>query len=65
MKTCYRCQCEMVDGFDIKVDMNGYGIKISKGIGVFTNRMEKTKVAICPKCREISLYVENLVKLTE
>ncbi len=60
MRICQQCQCEMIEGFDVKVEGAGYGIKISKGTGIFAERIEKPKVAICPKCGEISLYVENI-----
>lgn len=60
MRICNQCQCEMIEGFDVKVEGGGYGIKISKGTGIFAKRIEKPKVAICPKCGEISLYLENI-----
>lgn len=60
MRICPQCQSEMIEGFDVKVESAGYGIKISKGTGILAKRLEKPKVAICPKCGEISLYVENL-----
>jgi hypothetical protein len=50
---------EMVEGFDLKVECAAYGIKISDGTGIFAKRIEKPKVAICPKCGEISLYIED------
>jgi hypothetical protein len=50
----------MVEGFDVKVEGAGYGIKIASGTGIFASRIEKPKVAICPKCGEISLYIENI-----
>jgi hypothetical protein len=53
----------MVEGFDVKVDSAGYGITIAAGTGIFANRIEKPKVAICPKCGEISLYIENIDKI--
>jgi len=55
----------MIEGFDVKVECAGYGIKISKGTGIFANRIEKPKVAICPKCGEISLYLEDIDKILE
>lgn len=63
MRVCCQCQCEMNEGFDVKVEGAGYGIKISKGTGIFADRIEKPKVAICPKCGEISLYIENIDKV--
>lgn len=59
MRICPQCQTEMIEGFDIKVENAGYGIKISKGTGIRAKRLEKPKVAICPKCGEISMYVGN------
>ena len=65
MRICRQCECEMVEGFDIKVEGAGYGIKIASGTGIFANRIEKPKVAICPKCGEISLYIENIDKISK
>lgn len=59
MRRCKQCENEMIKGFNIKVEGGSYGIKISKGDGVFAKRLGKPKVAICPKCGEISLYIEN------
>jgi hypothetical protein len=60
MRKCHRCDIDMIEGFDIKVEGGGYGIKVAKGKGISAKRMEKPKVAICPKCGEISLYMENI-----
>jgi len=50
----------MEEGFDIKVERGGYGIQIASNTKIFAKRIEKPKVAICPQCGEISLYVESL-----
>jgi hypothetical protein len=50
----------MVEGFDMKVEGGAYGINITNGTGVFAARIEKPKVAICPECGEVSMYIENL-----
>jgi hypothetical protein len=55
----------MLEGFDLKVEGGAYGIKISDGTGVFAKRIEKPKVAICPKCGEISLYIENVDRINK
>lgn len=58
MRKCLRCHEEMVENLDVKVDMQGYGIRITTK-GVFGTTVEKPKVAVCPKCGEVSLYIEN------
>lgn len=59
MRICPQCKSEMIEGFDVKVEGGYYGIKISRGTGIFSKRFEKPKVAICPKCGEISMYLEK------
>lgn len=49
----------------MKVEGAGYGIKIATGTGIFAKRIEKPKVAVCPKCGEISMYIENLDKISK
>lgn len=63
MRICKQCNSEMINGFDIKVDGAGYGIKITKNSTIFSKKIEKPKVAICPKCGEVSLYIEKLEKI--
>ncbi|QNO14177.1 nucleic acid-binding protein [Alkalicella caledoniensis] len=63
MRTCHRCDTEMIEDFDVKVEGGAYGIKIAKGTGVFAKRIGKPKVAVCPNCGEISLYIEDVDKL--
>ena len=60
MRTCKQCDSEMVNGFDIKVDGASYGIKITKNSTIFSERIEKPKVA----CGEVSLYIEKLDKIS-
>lgn len=60
MRICHHCKIEMLEGFDVKIEGSGYGIKISKGTGMFAKRLEKPKVAICPQCGEVSIYLEHL-----
>lgn len=65
MRICKQCQCNMVEDFDVKVEGGAYGIKISKNDGIFSRRLEKPKVAICSKCGEISLYIENVDRILD
>ncbi|MGE5579725.1 MAG: nucleic acid-binding protein [Bacillota bacterium] len=59
MRKCHRCQSEMIEGLNIKVHHAGWTIIISKGTGLFAERVAQPKVAICPKCGEISFYVDT------
>ena len=69
MRICKQCDCEMLEGFDIKIEGKENGIKISKGsgsfLGIFADSRIKPKVAICPKCGEVSLYIENVNDILE
>jgi len=65
MRKCHRCDIEMVEGFNIKVENGGYGIKICNSKGILAKKIEKPKAAICPKCGEISLYIENTEYISE
>lgn len=60
MRICKQCGCTMIKDFDVKVEGGSYGIKIARGDGVFAKRLAKPKAAICPKCGEVSLYIENI-----
>lgn len=42
MRKCIRCKTEMIENLDVKVDMQGYGIKITRD-GVFDDTVQKPK----------------------
>lgn len=63
MRKCIRCQAEMMEDCDIKIEGGGNGIVLASGTQVFANRLGKPKVAICPECGEVSLYLEDVKKL--
>ena len=55
MRVCKQCQTTMEEGYILKV--NTYGTpKIERGI----NKPDGIKVAICPACGEISLYIMKM-----
>ena len=58
MRKCLRCNSEMNEEFEIKVDMQGYGISVTHK-GIFGKKISKPQIAVCPKCGEISLYINN------
>lgn len=69
MRKCIRCQSEMKEGYGLKVESfvtNSIApVCLSRGQGFFSDKLEKIKVAVCPNCGEIGLYIENLDKLKE
>jgi len=53
MRTCKQCQLQMEEGY--RIEVNTYGVpKIKKA----TAKPDEIKVAICPNCSEISLYIK-------
>lgn len=61
MRKCMRCEEEMIENCGIKVEGAGYGIVMATDDKkLWANRIGKPKVAICPKCGEVSIYVANV-----
>lgn len=60
MRTCNRCQTEMVD-LMLSVELNRWGICVRENEN--TKNLGQVKSAVCPECGEISLYLSNLTKL--
>ena len=64
MRKCLRSGTEMKEDCTIKVEGAGNGIIMSKDESkLFGGRIGKPKVAICPKCGEVSIYIEDVDKL--
>lgn len=64
MRKCIRCGSEMKEDCAVKVEGAGYGIILSSDEAkLFGGRIGKPKVAICPKCGEVSIYLEDVSKL--
>jgi hypothetical protein len=50
----------MIENCSIKIEGGAYGIVMATDDKrLFANRIGKPKVAICPNCGEVSIYVEN------
>ena len=61
MRKCIRCGSEMAENCSVKVEGAGYGIvMVTDDKRLFANRIGKPRLAICPKCGEISFYIENV-----
>lgn len=64
MRKCIRCGTEMKENCTIKVQGAGYGIVMSTEKNkLLKGRIGEPNVAICPKCGEISIYIEDISKL--
>ncbi|MGM9947591.1 nucleic acid-binding protein [Floccifex sp.] len=64
MRKCIRCQCEMKENFDIKVEGAAYGLKIPEP-GIFKGNLGKVRVAICPNCGYLEFYLDCVDKIQE
>ena len=64
MIECIRCGSEMKENCGIKMEGTGYGIVMSSDKSkLFAGRIGRPKVAICPKCGEISIYIADVAKI--
>ncbi len=64
MRKCVRCKIAMVENCGIKVKGAAYGLVLTDDENKWWGgRMEQPKVASCPKCGEVSIYLENVEKL--
>ncbi len=65
MRKCIRCGAEMQENCAIKVEGSGVGIVMStKKDALFSGRIGIPNVAVCTKCGEVSIYVEDTKKLS-
>ena len=64
MRKCIRCGNIMKENCAVKVEGAGYGSILSSDESKrFGGRMGKPKVAICPECGEVSIYLDDVEKL--
>lgn len=61
-RRCLRCNIEMIENFDIKVEGAGYGIKVTQQ-GLFKDNLGKVQCAICPECGYMETYIEDTNKV--
>ena len=64
MRTCLRCGSEMQENCAVKVEGAGYGIVLSNNADkLFGGRIGQPRVAICPQCGEVSIYLADTDRL--
>lgn len=61
-RRCLRCNVEMIEDLDIKVEGAAYGIKITQQ-GLFKDNLGKVQCAICPECGYMETYIEDTTKV--
>lgn len=64
MRKCLRCNEEMIEGLEVKVDGHAYGIKVAE-TGIFKENLGKIKCAVCPKCGYTETYIDRPTKILE
>ena len=62
MRQCLRCNIEMKEDYDVKVEGAAYGLKITKP-GIFKDNLGKVHAAACPKCGYLEFYLNDTAKL--
>ena len=62
MRKCLRCDTEMAEGLDVKVEGGAYGIKVTQQ-GIFQDNLGKFKCAVCPECGSTEIYIQNTSKV--
>ncbi|HHV28140.1 nucleic acid-binding protein [Acetivibrio mesophilus] len=62
MRKCIRCDSEMSEDFDVKVEGGAYGLKITKP-GIFKENLGKVHCAVCSKCGYVEFYLKDTTKI--
>lgn len=62
MRKCLRCNKEMIENLDIKIEGAAYGIKITEE-GLFKGNLGKVKCAVCKECGYVETYIDDISKI--
>lgn len=62
MRKCLRCNMEMKEDLDIKVEGAAYGLKVTQQ-GVFKDNLGKFKCAVSPECGYTEIYIQDASKV--
>lgn len=62
MRKCIRCDVEMLEDYDVKVEGGAYGLKITK-LGIFKDNLGKVHASVCSECGYLEFYLEDTAKI--
>ena len=62
MRKCLRCGVDMIEGYTIREESEAAQIQLVESEELLAKRIQP-KVAVCPACGEVSVYIENIEKL--
>lgn len=64
MRKCLRCNSDMKEDYDVKVEGAAYGLKITKP-GIFKENLGKVHVVVCSNCGYLEFYLEETDKVMD
>lgn len=62
MRKCIRCNIEMIEDLDVKVEGGAYGVKVTQQ-GIFKDNLGKLKCAVCLECGYTETYIQDTSKI--
>lgn len=62
MRNCIRCNVEMKEDLEVKVEGRADGIKVTEH-GVFKENLGKLRCAVCPECGYVETYIQDTNKI--
>ena len=65
MRKCAKCGKVMMSDLRFKVNGGGYGIVVHVDEKQKAKIIDDVKVAVCPKCGNIEMYLEDLTNLKD
>ena len=65
MRKCEKCGASMKLDLRLKVNGGGYGIVVDVDEKQKTTTIDDVKVAVCPECGNIEMYLEDLTNLKD